>query len=179
VLLLSRRYKRALDLGCGLGNLTGRLRNHADRVLGIDLSHVAIAQATRDTTGRAACNSNKGTCSTSAATSIAALAASAPAWGDEIDSNKAAGWGTRDSVALTDSANAVHPSWFVRHDEHRDWSHSHDWKAWWAEGDDDLDKVPGNNQSDASPVATPEPATVWMLGVGLIGLLGAATFGLG
>ena len=49
-LLPSRRYKRALDLGCGLGNLTRRLRNHADRVLGIDVSHVAIAQATRETT---------------------------------------------------------------------------------------------------------------------------------
>ena len=49
-LLPSRRYKRALDLGCGLGNLTRRLRNHADQVLGIDVSHVAIAQATRETT---------------------------------------------------------------------------------------------------------------------------------
>jgi SAM-dependent methyltransferase len=33
-----------------LGNLTRRLRNHADQVLGIDVSHVAIAQATRETT---------------------------------------------------------------------------------------------------------------------------------
>ncbi len=49
-LLPSRRYKRALDLGCGLGNLTRRLRNHADQVLGIDVSHVAIAQATREAT---------------------------------------------------------------------------------------------------------------------------------
>jgi predicted TPR repeat methyltransferase len=49
-LLPSRRYKRALDLGCGLGNLTRRLGKHADHVLGIDLSHVAIAQATRETT---------------------------------------------------------------------------------------------------------------------------------
>ena len=45
-----RRYRRALDLGCGLGNLTRRLRNHADQVLGIDVSHVAIAQATREAT---------------------------------------------------------------------------------------------------------------------------------
>jgi SAM-dependent methyltransferase len=43
-------YKRALDLGCGLGNLTRRLCNHADQVLGIDVSHVAIAQATQEGT---------------------------------------------------------------------------------------------------------------------------------
>ena len=49
-LLPSRRYKRALDLGCGLGNLTRRLGKHADQVLGIDVSHVAIAQAARETT---------------------------------------------------------------------------------------------------------------------------------
>jgi SAM-dependent methyltransferase len=49
-LLPRRDYKRALDLGCGLGNLTRRLRNHADQVLGIDVSHVAVAQATRETT---------------------------------------------------------------------------------------------------------------------------------
>jgi SAM-dependent methyltransferase len=49
-LLPSRRYKRALDLGCGLGTLTRRLGNHADKVLGIDVSHVAVAQATRETT---------------------------------------------------------------------------------------------------------------------------------
>ena len=49
-LLPSRRYKRALDLGCGLGTLTRRLANHADKVLGIDVSHVAVAQATRETT---------------------------------------------------------------------------------------------------------------------------------
>jgi SAM-dependent methyltransferase len=49
-LLPSRRYKRALDLGCGLGNLTRLLRNHADQVLGIDVSQVAIALARRETT---------------------------------------------------------------------------------------------------------------------------------
>jgi SAM-dependent methyltransferase len=48
-LLPRRRYKRALDLGCGLGTLTRRLGEHADQVLGIDVSHVAIAQATRET----------------------------------------------------------------------------------------------------------------------------------
>ena len=49
-LLPNRRYKRALDLGCGLGNLTRRLCSHADYVLGIDVSRVAIAQARRQTT---------------------------------------------------------------------------------------------------------------------------------
>jgi SAM-dependent methyltransferase len=49
-LLPSRRYKRALDIGCGLGNLTRRLCKHADYVLGIDVSRVAIAQASRQTT---------------------------------------------------------------------------------------------------------------------------------
>jgi SAM-dependent methyltransferase len=48
-LLPSRDYKRALDLGCGLGNLTRLLRNHADQVLGIDVSHAAIAQARGET----------------------------------------------------------------------------------------------------------------------------------
>jgi SAM-dependent methyltransferase len=52
-LLPSRHYKRALDLGCGLGNLTRRLCNHADYVLGIDVSRVAIAQATRQATQQA------------------------------------------------------------------------------------------------------------------------------
>src|SRR5260221_12256224 len=40
-LLPKRRYKRALDLGCGLGNLTRRLLNHAEHVLGIHVSPVA------------------------------------------------------------------------------------------------------------------------------------------
>jgi SAM-dependent methyltransferase len=48
-LLPDRRYRRALDLGCGLGNFTRRLLNHADQVLGVDVSHVAIAQAARET----------------------------------------------------------------------------------------------------------------------------------
>jgi SAM-dependent methyltransferase len=48
-LLPGRRYKRALDLGCGLGSLTHRLCNHADSVLGVDVSRVAIAQARRQT----------------------------------------------------------------------------------------------------------------------------------
>jgi SAM-dependent methyltransferase len=49
-LLPSRRYKRAVDLGCGSGNLTRRLCHHADYVLGIDVSGVAIAEARRQTT---------------------------------------------------------------------------------------------------------------------------------
>ena len=49
-LLPSRRYKRALDLGCGAGNLTRRLGAQAEKVLGIDVSQVAIAQAMLRTT---------------------------------------------------------------------------------------------------------------------------------
>lgn len=52
-LLPRRRYKRALDIGCGLGNLTRRLCNHADFVLGIDVSRVAIAQASLQSTEQA------------------------------------------------------------------------------------------------------------------------------
>lgn len=51
-LLPPRRYKRALDLGCGTGNLTRRLSARADQVLGIDVSQVAIAQAARRTNGQ-------------------------------------------------------------------------------------------------------------------------------
>ena len=47
-LLPRRGYKRALDLGCGLGTLTRRLGEHAEQVLGIDVSQVAIAQATQE-----------------------------------------------------------------------------------------------------------------------------------
>ncbi len=49
-LLPSRRYRRALDLGCGLGTLTRRLGQQADQVWGLDVSPVAIAQARRETT---------------------------------------------------------------------------------------------------------------------------------
>lgn len=48
-LLPKRRYRRALDLGCGLGSLTKHLGKHADQVLGVDVSHVAIARATQET----------------------------------------------------------------------------------------------------------------------------------
>lgn len=44
-LLPARRYRRVLDLGCGLGGLTRELARYADCVLGVDLSASAIAQA--------------------------------------------------------------------------------------------------------------------------------------
>jgi SAM-dependent methyltransferase len=50
-LLPSRRYKRAVDLGCGLGDVTCRLGRLADDVLGIDMSHVAIGRANRNAAG--------------------------------------------------------------------------------------------------------------------------------
>jgi len=43
--LPERRYRRALDVGCGLGMLTRRLAARADEVLGVDLSRVAVQQA--------------------------------------------------------------------------------------------------------------------------------------
>lgn len=41
-LLPQRRFRRALDLGCGLGLLTERLARCAQEVIGIDVSSVAI-----------------------------------------------------------------------------------------------------------------------------------------
>lgn len=49
-LLPNRRYKRALDLGCGLGYLTRRLADHSDQVLGVDVSHSAVEQVRREAT---------------------------------------------------------------------------------------------------------------------------------
>lgn len=41
-MLPRRRYRRALDLGCGLGLLTEHLAKYAEEVVGIDISAVAI-----------------------------------------------------------------------------------------------------------------------------------------
>jgi SAM-dependent methyltransferase len=46
-LLPQQSYRRALDLGCGLGLFTERLARCADQVLGIDISAVAIECAAR------------------------------------------------------------------------------------------------------------------------------------
>lgn len=40
-------YRRALEVGCSIGELTRRLRSRADKVLGLDVSSVAIAEARR------------------------------------------------------------------------------------------------------------------------------------
>ncbi|SMF00116.1 Nodulation protein S (NodS) [Tistlia consotensis] len=48
-LLPKRRYRRALDLGCGLGLFSERLSCCADQVLGIDISEVAIGRAAERT----------------------------------------------------------------------------------------------------------------------------------
>ncbi len=40
-----RRFRSSLDLGCGTGLLSGRLRDHSDEVLGLDISAVAIGRA--------------------------------------------------------------------------------------------------------------------------------------
>jgi SAM-dependent methyltransferase len=44
-LIPPRQYRSALDLGCGLGVLTRDLASHADQVLGLDLSLLAVEQA--------------------------------------------------------------------------------------------------------------------------------------
>jgi putative membrane protein len=44
-LLPQRRFARALDVGCGLGLLSGRLAARADEVLGIDIAESALALA--------------------------------------------------------------------------------------------------------------------------------------
>lgn len=46
------RYRRSLDLGCGAGLLTDRLMEHSDEALGMDISEVAIGQATQRAAGR-------------------------------------------------------------------------------------------------------------------------------
>jgi 2-polyprenyl-3-methyl-5-hydroxy-6-metoxy-1,4-benzoquinol methylase len=44
-MLPQRRYRQALDIGCGLGALTRKLAPFADRVLGTDISDEALHQA--------------------------------------------------------------------------------------------------------------------------------------
>jgi SAM-dependent methyltransferase len=44
-MLPQQSYRRALDLGCGLGLFTERLARCAEQVVGIDISHVAIGCA--------------------------------------------------------------------------------------------------------------------------------------
>ncbi|HEX4152593.1 MAG TPA: class I SAM-dependent methyltransferase [Steroidobacteraceae bacterium] len=48
-LLPVRHYRRALDLGCGLGLFTERLSGRAAEVLGIDISAVAVRHASERT----------------------------------------------------------------------------------------------------------------------------------
>jgi SAM-dependent methyltransferase len=40
-----RRYKRVLDLGCGLGLLSRKLAEHADEVIGVDIAQAAVEHA--------------------------------------------------------------------------------------------------------------------------------------
>lgn len=40
-----RRFRSALDLGCGTGLLASRLAHHSDATLGLDISEVAVTQA--------------------------------------------------------------------------------------------------------------------------------------
>jgi SAM-dependent methyltransferase len=43
-----RRFRQALDLGCGLGLLSRKLSARADHVLGIDIAEAAVEKARRD-----------------------------------------------------------------------------------------------------------------------------------
>lgn len=40
-----RRYRRVLDLACGIGEMTRRLAPHVDEILGLDISDLAVEQA--------------------------------------------------------------------------------------------------------------------------------------
>lgn len=44
-LLPAQHYASALDIGCGLGTFTRKLAEQVDRVVGVDLSQVAVEQA--------------------------------------------------------------------------------------------------------------------------------------
>lgn len=46
-LIPGRRFSTALDIGCGLGVFTRQLGEVSDQVLGVDISEVAIREATR------------------------------------------------------------------------------------------------------------------------------------
>lgn len=50
-MLPQRRYRQALDIGCGLGAFTRKLAPFADRVVGSDISAEALDQARRLSTG--------------------------------------------------------------------------------------------------------------------------------
>jgi SAM-dependent methyltransferase len=43
---IGRRFRHALDLGCGLGLLSTRLAPHIDQVLGMDIAQTAVDRAT-------------------------------------------------------------------------------------------------------------------------------------
>jgi predicted TPR repeat methyltransferase len=50
-MLPQRRYRRALDIGCGLGAFTRKLAPFADQVTGTDISAAALEQARRLSAG--------------------------------------------------------------------------------------------------------------------------------
>ena len=43
--MLERRYARALEIGCSVGVLTRRFAEHAERLVAVDISERAVAQA--------------------------------------------------------------------------------------------------------------------------------------
>jgi predicted TPR repeat methyltransferase len=52
-MLPRRRYRRVLDIGCGLGSLTRKLAPFAEHILGTDISAAAIQQAGKLSTAHA------------------------------------------------------------------------------------------------------------------------------
>lgn len=52
-ILGDRRYARALEVGCGEGMTTARLVDRCDRIVAVDLSHLALGRARRRVAGTA------------------------------------------------------------------------------------------------------------------------------
>ena len=103
------------------------------------------------------------------------LLASAPTWADRIDSNHHGP--SRDFVMPMHAFDVSSTSFTYPVADHHDWSFGHPWRGLWFGHMDFIDDG-GTEGPDpgtpGDPISTPEPWTAALLGVGLIGLLGAA-----
>lgn len=103
----------------------------------------------------------------------ALLLASAPAWANQIDSNKLSTLETTQQFTNpSNSFDVAHTSFFAPLSEHRYWSDSHSWREGLVGNNQKMDNDSGDTTNSEASVATPEPAAVLLLGAGLIGLLG-------